>query len=102
MGSAFNAPSRRKVSREFRIIFFAVLFGMEQIAKGGSNIGAHQDGAAGLKDLIVGADADSSEILLGVEAACRGDSLVQDVVDGAQRIGLEEGYPGGRKRCGTV
>jgi hypothetical protein len=38
----------------------------------------------------VGADADSNEILLGIEAACRRDGLVQDVVDGAQRQRIVE------------
>ena len=36
----------------------AVLFQAEQVAVGGSDVDADQDGLAGLEDLVVGADAD--------------------------------------------
>jgi hypothetical protein len=39
----------------------------------------------GLENLVVGADTDGREVLLAVEAACRADGLVQDVVDRSQR-----------------
>ena len=58
-----------------------MLFGAEQVAVGRSDIGADQDGAAGLEDLVVGADADGGEVLLSVVTAGRGDGLVQDVMD---------------------
>ena len=61
-----------------------MLFDAEQVAVGRGDIGADQHGLAGLENLVVGADADGGEILLVVEAACRGDGLVQDVVDRAQ------------------
>ena len=41
----------------------AMLFETEQVAIGGSDIGADQHGLAGLENLVVGADADGGEIL---------------------------------------
>jgi hypothetical protein len=55
------------------------------IETGAGPIGTDQHGLAGLEDLVVGADADGSAILLVVEAACRGDGLMQDVGERSQR-----------------
>jgi hypothetical protein len=62
----------------------AMFLGAEQVAVGAGDIGTDEHGLAGLENLVVGTDADGSEILLVVEAACRGDGLVQDVVDRSQ------------------
>ena len=61
-----------------------MLFDAEQVAVRRSGICADEYGLVGLEDLVVAADADGSKLLLVVEAACRGDGLVQDVVDRAQ------------------
>lgn len=58
----------------------AVLFETEEVAIGGSDVGADQDGPSSLKNLVVGADADVGEIVLGVVLACVGNGLSQDVM----------------------
>ncbi len=63
----------------------AVLFRTEQVAVGRGDIGADQHRPAGLEDLVVGAEADGSEVLPSGDGACSGDGLVQDVVNGADR-----------------
>ena len=63
---------------------------MRSIAVGRSNIGADENGAARLEDLVVGADAHGGEIWLRVVRACVGDGLLQDVVDRADRRGAIE------------
>jgi hypothetical protein len=68
----------------------AVLLESEQVAVGRGDVGPDQDGAAGLEGLVVGADADTGEVLLAVDLACGSDSLMQDVMDSADRQGMVE------------
>ena len=68
----------------------AMLLGAEQVTIGRDDIGADENGAAALEDLVVGADADGGEVLLSVVRACVGDGLVEDVVDRPQRRGIVE------------
>lgn len=68
----------------------AVVFEAEQVAIGRFDVGSDQDGSARLEDLVMHANTDGLEILLGVDAASRGDRLVEEVVDAAQGEGMVE------------
>jgi hypothetical protein len=67
-----------------------VLLGTEQVAVGGGDIGPDQDGSARLEDFVVGTDADHREVLLVVDPVCGSDSLMQDVMDRADRQRMVE------------
>jgi hypothetical protein len=62
----------------------------EEVAVRRGDIGADEDGLAGLEDLVVGTEADAGEVLLLVVVAGRGDGVLQDIVDGSQGEGKVE------------
>ena len=53
-----------------------MLLGTEEVAVGRSDVSANENGLASLEDLVVGADADGGEVLLGVVLACVDDGLL--------------------------
>src|SRR5207245_1377941 len=56
----------------------AMLFLAQQVAVGGLDVDADEDGASGLEDLVIGADADAGQVLAKVDLTCGGDGLVDD------------------------
>ena len=62
----------------------AMLFQTQQETEGGFGIDPHQDGIAGLEDLIEQADEDAGEVVLLVDFAGMSNGAVHDVVHGPQ------------------
>ena len=69
----------------------AVLLLAEQVTERGGGIDAHEDRPSGLKDLVMGADADAGQVVRPVDLLGPRDGRVDDVVDGPQgELGVEE------------
>ena len=62
----------------------AVLLLAEQVTERGGGVDTHEDRPSGLKDLVIGPDADAGQVVRPVDllGPCHGG--VDDVVDGAQ------------------